>query len=326
MERKNILILLYLVISLLYISQDLIFENFVKGGADAPRSIRAADSLVQGVESPRAVDFGLVKLPDDDLPFMDEDVVPEYGLADDRGIPLLFLNGKVVYHPVYILQRAIVSLSLYMKSGQKEKLNFTLLLAEKLTSISVEVSSASFFPYTVDYQHGDTSLNAPWYSGMAQGLALLFYTRLYHVTGEERFRDIADQCLNSLDPSLQNPFGIWVSGLDRSGYYWIEEYPSTPPDHTLNGFIFAVYGLYEHHFRIHNNKRAEELLTAALTTIMDNMDKYRSKGNYSRYCLLHDINVRGYHSLHIRQFLQLYKMTNETKFLQFSEALKADAS
>ena len=27
----------------------------------------------------------------------------------------------------------------------------------------------------------------------------------------------------------------------------LEEYPGSPPDHTLNGFIFALYGVYDYY-------------------------------------------------------------------------------
>ena len=38
----------------------------------------------------------------------------------------------------------------------------------------------------------------------------------------------------------------WISGIDGDNYLWLEEYPdSDQPNKTLNGKIFAIYGLYD---------------------------------------------------------------------------------
>lgn len=83
----------------------------------------------------------------------------------------------------------------------------------------------------------------PWYSGMAQGIALSPYARLAQLTEDDTFRDRADQVWQTLTISRERS-DPWVTVVDDDGHYWIEERPQPEPTHALNGKIFGIYGLY----------------------------------------------------------------------------------
>ena len=57
-----------------------------------------------------------------------------------------------------------------------------------------------------------------------------------------------------------------MANVDASGYLWLQEYPASSPDYTLNGFMFASIGLYDH-YRATGDRRALELFKGAATTV-----------------------------------------------------------
>jgi rhamnogalacturonyl hydrolase YesR len=202
--------------------------------------------------------------------------------------------------------------------------------AERITDALVdaarEADGGLYVPYTYDFAlHGneDLTMTAPWYSGMAQGLLLSSFTRLHRWTGAERYRDLADRTFRSLVPardgSRPDP---WVSHL-ADGHYWIEEYPVDPPPHTLNGKLFAIYGLYEY-WRATGGDDAERLLRAALTTVDDRIAAYRVPGDLSYYCLGHRAQIEKYHAIHVGQLGKLYRMTGHDPFRRMAAQFRAD--
>lgn len=89
---------------------------------------------------------------------------------------------------------------------------------------------------------GMAALSPGWYSAMAQGQAMSVLTRAYHVTGEDRYNKAANAATGPFRvPSGSG--GVAARFLDR--YTWYEEYPTTPSSFVLNGFIYALIGLYD---------------------------------------------------------------------------------
>ncbi|QLG28808.1 hypothetical protein HUG10_15225 [Halorarum halophilum] len=207
--------------------------------------------------------------------------------------------------------------------------------AERVTDTLVEAAhgtpegstaEAIYFPYGYHFKlHGnpDLLMETPWYSGMAQGLLLSSFTRLYRQTGDERYSDLADRTFASLVPSGGSERSKpWVS-LIEDGHYWIEEYPSEVPAHTLNGKMFGIYGLYE--YWCHSGREdVETWLLAALTTISDRIEEFRVPGGLSYYCLEHEGQIDKYHSIHIGQLEALYDMTGHDRFHEVAETFRSD--
>ncbi|MGQ3414364.1 D-glucuronyl C5-epimerase family protein [Natrinema sp. LN54] len=200
-------------------------------------------------------------------------------------------------------------------------------LTDAFVETATEIGGSLFFPYTFDFNiHGNENehLSDPWYSGMAQGEILGTFSRLRHLTGAQRFAELAEKTFQSLaqaqSPSTDSP---WVTTIDKKGYYWIEEYPTEPPAQTLNGKIFAIYGLYEY-WLISGRDDVKETIQKALATILIYIDQFRNPGDVSYYCLKHDIKDEGYHHRHVVQLEQLYQMTGDRRFKEKSEQFRAD--
>ena len=85
-----------------------------------------------------------------------------------------------------------------------------------------------------------------------------------------------------------------MTWVDPEGYLWIEEYPGSL-DYTLNGKMYATFGLYEYALATQDrtvwsaerHAGAVRLLKGSLTTLKTFASKYRNPGGPSAYCLKH---------------------------------------
>jgi hypothetical protein len=217
------------------------------------------------------------------------------------------LNGYRVTHDVRYLTRARTQ-------------------ARRLMDTHIESRGAWFLPHFYPFlRHGSAAdaMPVPFYSAMAQGAVLGFFTRLYSATGETGFKDIADRTFESfLLPAVD---GLpWVVEVDAANRLWLEEWPiDGRPDFTYNGHTFANYGLYDY-ARLTDDPRAIALFDGAATTTRRMVATFRAPGWISKYCLRHVIRSARYHRVHGEQLLTLYSMTGDVEFAQWSDVYNED--
>ena len=143
------------------------------------------------------------------------------GLVDITGVRMFRLAGDpTMYdHPVGQAQLSMAYLDQYRLTRLPAYLRLAKVNAQRLVDRRVESRGGWYYPYDFDFAvHGDTTetLTAPWYSGMAQGLALSAFTRLFQATGDPAWKTAADATYASLDntPVEGEPFGSWVSSVE----------------------------------------------------------------------------------------------------------------
>ena len=90
--------------------------------------------------------------------------------------------------------------------------------------------------------NGELVLSPGWYSAMAQGQAMSLLTRMYRTTKNSAYLNSAIQALKLFNKN-SSEHGVRTYFLDR--FIWFEEYPTTPSSYVLNGFIYALFGLYD---------------------------------------------------------------------------------
>ena len=277
----------------------------------------------------RIVAFPIVTLsvgqrPYDDLAAPDLTAVPV--VADANGVPLRQVGINRVYAPVTVAQWGLGMMVGFDRTGDPEYLRRAKLAADVFRAIGVRSGKAIYLPYTFSFAlHGmrTQTLRAPWYSAMAQGQALSLMTRIYGATKDPADLATAQGLYLSL---LHKGRGTapWVTIIDRSRYLWLEEYAESTPEHTLNGMMFAMFGLYDYYEATHD-RNALNLLRGALTTIRYNSVKYRNPGSISAYCLAHRTRSLKYHHIHIAQLTLLTQMTGAPYFASLARLLKRDA-
>jgi heparosan-N-sulfate-glucuronate 5-epimerase len=112
-----------------------------------------------------------------------------------------------------------------------------------------------------------------------------------------------------------------VAFTDSRGGLWFEEYIVTPPTHILNGFIWALWGIYD--FLLSTNSAdARHLFSAGVKTLATNLESY-DLGFWSLYeqsgTRLPMIASPFYHRLHVTQLRIMHRLTGEPLFAQFAE-------
>ena len=147
------------------------------------------------------------------------------------------------------------------------------------------------------------TLPAGWSSAMAQGQSMSLLARLADCTGSTADLTAAAKALTPLESSVAN--GGLADNFLGTSHPMYEEYPTTPPSDTLNGFMFTLIGLYELS-QADPSSQAGQLYSAGLAT-MEYALPYYDLGDISAYHLGHLTNPprpvfasAGYHCVVLR--------------------------
>ena len=271
--------------------------------------------------------FTINILPAEQLPYIAH--AREYSpreFYDSDSVPMFFFKEEAYFHPILIAQYSFEILNLYYKDEQRNHLSHLQTQVNRLLDEANMHHSALYFPYNFDFtlhKCPDETLYSPWYSGMAQGQVLSLFCRLFEITADSSLLDNSTMVFQSLINFKGDGKDPWVSCIDSTGHLWFEEYPIDPPAYTLNGMIFAIFGVYDY-YRITGDKYALSILQASITTIKKNIHLYRNEGDISYYCLKHKLKNLDYHNIHIGQLHSLYLITGDEYFEQVSLQLQAD--
>lgn len=248
-------------------------------------------------------------------------------LHDSAGIPMKKVGTRLYYSPAGLAQYGLRYEDAYRRTGDADYLAIARKVLNKLMAIGVKSNGGLYIQYRFDFamhRIATEVMKAPWYSAMAQGLALSLAVRLYRDTGEAVFKTDADLLFNSFK-HLGRGSSPWVAYVDPARYLWLEEYPepSTPSDHTANGFNFAVFGLYDY-YQETKDPAALQILRGSLTTFRHYVASFRRPGTYSKYCLRHGRPQPKYHKIVTWQLVFLYKMSGDPYFLSMSKLFTSD--
>ncbi|HEX7195231.1 MAG TPA: cell wall-binding repeat-containing protein [Candidatus Limnocylindria bacterium] len=292
-------------------------------------AIRDATALTRvGPHVFRTDRYTLQAVPEELLAYNSARLVAIYGNRDASGAFIYkHTDGRWYDHPVGQAQYVVNMLRNYRLKPDQVYLDLAIANADRLLDRAVRHGGALFFPYSFDFGlHGRGTMNAPWYSGMAQGIALSGFVRLYEVTGNDRWLQAAHDTFASFKVPRQagKP---WFAVVEN-GNLWFEEYPWTPYDHTFNGHNFATYGVYDY-WRLTGSAEAEQLTIGGITTAQRVSATVRVPGGISQYCIAQsclDRRVRNsnYHLTHIGQFIQLYRYTRSESFARLADTFTAD--
>jgi heparosan-N-sulfate-glucuronate 5-epimerase len=138
----------------------------------------------------------------------------------------------------------------------------------------------------------------PWFSAMAQGQIASVFVRAWQATGDQRDREVAE---GAIAPLLAEHATDLVTMTDDGPI--LEEAPSLPRSHILNGWVYAMWGLWDVSVGLCDERAAERFEASArcLATLVDRYDL----GWWTRYSLyphrIADLAKPFYHTLHSTQ-------------------------
>ena len=94
------------------------------------------------------------------------------------------------------------------------------------------------------HRDDDYYIEGPRHGALESGIILGAFSRLYYLTDDEWYSDTAHKLFDVLTELRQSTSDdLWVTTVNEDGYLWFEEDPTHPPAHTLNGKLFAIFGV-----------------------------------------------------------------------------------
>jgi hypothetical protein len=111
--------------------------------------------------------------------------------------------------------------------------------------------------------------------------------------------------------------------LKTENYYWVDEYPCLQKRYVLNGFIYAIFGIYDY-WDITHSPESQKVFSECMTTIKDHIFYYRVPGARSYYDLKYKEQFPVYHRIHIMQLRWLSLLTGDTFFSNVADLFTYD--
>jgi heparosan-N-sulfate-glucuronate 5-epimerase len=219
---------------------------------------------------------------------LDMSVVTRGFQLDGSGVVVIGAPGGGEYHnPASVSLYALGQHASFQRAADRDASQAAFLVQSHYLRRSQDAAGGWRYPVPVPRY----AAVAGWYSAMAQGLAASVLLRAAELTGEESYRDAADAAVHL----LLTPVEVGgCSQYDSLGKPFLEECPSEPPSHILNGAIFALIGLAEYEVR-----RGGHFSAAAAGRLAESLPSF-DLGYWSRYDLRFAVPATlAYHSLHI---------------------------
>jgi hypothetical protein len=218
---------------------DAVTLRLLRAGSTSSTETLAASAGASPVPTGPAKTMRIPYRPTGD--YLDWGTGPDTWQLDSAGIPVVYYGPKIGlrHNPVTTAEYGLWRLGRWGTTFSGADLAAARKQANWLVATQDRRSGKWFytFPYP-SYQ-----LASHWSSALAQGLAMSFLTRMWRTTHDTAYLQRAVTAVRPLERPLRG------GGLADSlrGHLWFEEYPSHPPTHVLNGFMFTLLGLYDVH-------------------------------------------------------------------------------
>ncbi len=249
------------------------------------------------------------------------------GTFDANGIPQLDYHGAIglQYNPIAIAQYGLGNYNLWQNSGDSTRREKYLRIADWLAaSLEQNRNGLWVWNHHFDWDYR-TPLKAPWYSGLAQGQGISLLVRAYADSGKTEYLEAARR---AFVPMLRSVEEGGVAFQDEHGDIWLEEYIVSPPTHILNGFMWALWGVYDL-WLCTADQDARRLFDRCTATLVRNLATFDT-GYWSLYeqsgTRMKMLASPFYHSLHIVQLRIMARLTGDKIFAEFADRWAAYAS
>lgn len=233
-------------------------------------------------------------------------------LLDENGIPInIVSSGEKVYSLVTIMQYALGCYDLYLLENDVGYQVRFLKLADYILEHQ-EVSGKWDARASIGSSKGNSSC-------MAQGQGCSILLRAYQVTNDSRYFQAARKAISfMLLPSEQGGTAVYQG--DAISF---EKYPPQEGviSSVLNGWIFALFGLYEYVLCTDSEKH-RSILERSCRTLESKLPLYDRKF-WSNYDLTGTIASPAYHSVHISLLSVLTDLTGSQTMQSYAKRFES---
>ena len=219
-----------------------------------------------------------------------------HGTVDEAGVPYNAATGKypATYHPTTIAQYALAHWNAYLTTKEgKHRQAFTIQARWLVEHESRRAGNVGVWPIpfaTPDYYAWES-----WLSALTHGNIISVLVRAYKLTHEDIFLEVAHRAVRTFELDIRDG---GVSACIGDNGVFFEEVAVYPAAHILNGYVFALFGLYDF-VALTGDTQIKELIQRSLGTLHTLIDRFDT-GYWSRYDLLFKhLAPLFYHALHI---------------------------
>jgi heparosan-N-sulfate-glucuronate 5-epimerase len=242
------------------------------------------------------------------------------GHYDVAGIPMLDYHGVIglQYNPIAIAQWGLANYNLFCQNGDDLRWHKTLKAANWLAA-NLEQNAHGLWVWNhhFDWDYRDT-LKAPWYSGLARGQGISLLLRVHVQSGDLKYQCVAEKAFVALTQTVTKG-GVLFE--DANENLWIEEYLVDPPTHILNGFMWALWGVFDF-WLARGDASAKEVFDRGVETLIHNLPRFDT-GYWSLYeqsgTRLKMLASPFYHRLHIVQLRVMHRLTGDASFMAIAD-------
>ncbi|HDH44648.1 MAG TPA: thioredoxin [Thermococcus sp.] len=211
------------------------------------------------------------------------------GSIDEEGIPInLREDGSIVYFTTTVVQKALGHWDKWLLSHDVKEKEAFLMICNWLVK---NQDKQGGWPL---WSQVKLSLPSP-YSAMTQGESVSALVRAWYLTRDEIYLSAARRALRLMFVPVEK--GGIVRRLPDGVI--LEEIPSWHLSGILNGWIFALFGLYDF-LLVEKDLEAHKLLEDSLQTLITYLPRYNA-GYWSFYDLQGNLASPFYQRLHIAQ-------------------------
>jgi heparosan-N-sulfate-glucuronate 5-epimerase len=247
------------------------------------------------------------------------------GAYDAAGIPMLDYRGSIglQYNPIAIAQWGLANFNLFCETSGAARLQKTLKSAGWLAAnLEQNPHGCWVWHHHFDWEYRDT-LKAPWYSGLAQGQGVSLLLRAHAQTGDVKYEQAAERAFVALTRPI-NQGGVLFEDDEQN--LWIEEYLVDPPTHILNGFIWALWGVFDF-WLARADSAAKQIFDRGVATLLHNLPRfdtgywslYEQSGHEQSRTRLKMLASPFYHRLHIVQLRVMANLTGDRRFTDVAD-------
>lgn len=241
-----------------------------------------------------------------------------FGDFDENGVPMIGWGQEADYYPCNIAQYGFILYEVWRRDQSLRDYFDKMQACLKWFELNKEKFRETYVwrQTKADSHYG---LKPNWASAMTQGEVISFYLRMYQLNGDEHLLNTAIKAYDFLQFDVKDG---GVRRFDADGNLWLEEYPTEQPSLVLNGFIYAVFGLYDL-YRVTKLERVKKDIDSCVKTLKENIDKYDT-GYWSLYDQMHGELVKYYYqkNVHTPQLEALFDLTGEEIFERLAKKWK----
>jgi hypothetical protein len=221
-------------------------------------------------------------------------------------------NGIMVtperqYNTVTIEQDALAYFALWQTTGSWSNRTTFLHYADWLLA---NQSPNGLWLYNYEFW----TMAVPWHSAMAEGQGMSVLVRAWQATGEQRYLTAATAAMRTFEKPYAQDGVASYEGADT----FYEEYDPTVKPHVLNGFIFALVGLYEYH-AVQGDAESGRLFDAGTATLARDLPRWDSgSGTYYSLALPLQPAVGLYPAIHVAELQEMWLLTGNATFRTYA--------